>query len=158
MSARKTKNNRPDITSFSASWEIPRRVVLTLALALAARLQIISLRGRQEFLYSDLDYRQGVALRPPRWLIILSYVAAFAGRGAAQTAGQMGRAMILDASQAGGWYLKSKDNRSAYVWFTDQMGSIAMKNLKRLTQALEAAQVPLKEEVIMIRRIFPPTS
>jgi predicted deacetylase len=123
---------------------------------LSDRLRVMSFRGTQEFRFAELEYIQPVTFLPPKWLIAASFLAVFLGRSAASTAGQAGRAMLLASSEAGGLYLKARDGRTAYLWFTDQMGNVAVQHLDRLADALEASKVSVKEETQTRRGILPP--
>jgi hypothetical protein len=121
------------------------------------RLRLVSFRGTREFRFAELEYVQPTAFLPPKWLVVLSFLAVFLGRGSAARAGQAGRAMLLASSQTGGLYLQARDGRTAFIWLTDQMGNVAVQNLERLTDSLEAAKVPRKEEERTLRGILPPT-
>jgi hypothetical protein len=123
---------------------------------LPGRLRFVTFRGTQEFSLAELEYVQPASFRPPKWLIVASFAGVFLGRNLASTAGQAGRAMILAASQGGGIYFKARDGRSAYLWYTDESGNIAMQNLDRLADALEGAKVPVKDELKALRGILPP--
>lgn len=120
------------------------------------RMEIISLKGHQEFPYSDISFIQPATLRPPKWLIILSFLSIFLGKGVAQTAGQAGRTALLSSSKGNGLYVKGKDNGSAYIWFSDPMGNMSFDNFDRLTDALKKAKVPAKDDLIEIRAVSPP--
>lgn len=121
------------------------------------RLRLVSFRGTREFRFAELEYVQPAAFLPPKWLIVLSFLAVFLGRGTAARAGQAGRAMLLASSQTGGLYLQARDGQTAFLWLTDQMGNVAVQNLERLTDALDAAKVPRKDEERTLRGILPPT-
>jgi hypothetical protein len=125
-------------------------------IVLPDRLRFVSLRGAQEFRLADLEYVQPSSFRPSKWLVVASIARVFLGRDLSLTAGQAGRALILATSRGGGLYFKTRDGRTAYLWYTDQSGSVAMQNLDRLAHALEAARVPVKDELRNLRGIFPP--
>lgn len=120
------------------------------------RLRIVTLRGTRDCRFADIEFVQPATFLPPRWLIIVSYLGVFLGRNTAASAGQLGRAMILSSSEAGGFFLKSRNGETAYLWITDQSGNIAMRHLDRLADAMEQSKVPVKEGTLVLRGIFPP--
>lgn len=117
---------------------------------------IESLTGRLPIAFADIAGIQRVELKPPKWLVVLSFLAALLPSKGAARAGQTGRALLLSSSSTGGLILRLKNGRSPVLWFTDQMGSIAVKNFNKLTEALEKHKVPQIEEIIELRRISPP--
>lgn len=117
---------------------------------------IENLAGRRTVRFDEIIGIQRAELKPPKWLVVLSFLAALLpSRGSARI-GQTGRAMLLASSSASGLILRLRKSPSPILWFTDQMGSVAVKNFKRLTDALEKHQIPRIEEVIELRRITPP--
>jgi len=119
-------------------------------------LRIVTLRGTRDFRFADIEFVQPATFLPPKWLMVASFVGVFLGRNLASTAGQLGRATILASSEAGGFFLKTRNGETAYLWMTDQSGNIAMKNLDRLADAMEHSKVPVKDGTLVLRGIFPP--
>ncbi len=104
-------------------------------------------QGRRErrIPFSSLKHYQPLVLKPPKWLIIASWLGALAGRGSARM-GVAGRALILGGTAYGGLGLGLKDGSSVFVWITDQLGSDAVGGAGRLVKALDAAGVSRREE------------
>ncbi|HPR64684.1 MAG TPA: hypothetical protein PK014_10715 [Thermoanaerobaculia bacterium] len=94
-------------------------------------------------------------LAPPKWLIALTWVSAFASRGSAQY-GALGRASILSGTSYGGLAIRLMDGRSIYLWITDQIGNITLKGAERIPQALQEAEIPQFEDPVEIRSIGAP--
>jgi hypothetical protein len=138
------------LTYWTAYYAVLRVVVFT------DRLRIVTLRGARDFRFADIEFIQPVTFLPPKWLIVASFLGVFLGRSAASTAGQLGQAMILNSSEAGGFFLQSRNGEAAYLWITDQSGNIAMRHLDRLADAMEQSKVPVKEGTLVLRGIFPP--
>ncbi len=118
---------------------------------------IRTLRGHEAFDYADIEEIQGALLRPPKWLIVLSFVAALLGKSGAARMGQTGRALMLAGSAANGMRVTRKDGRSRFVWVSDQMGGKAMEHLDAFVGGLEKAGVPIKDTVFPVRALFPPS-
>lgn len=106
--------------------------------------------------FSEIAAIQRAELKPPKWLVVLSFLAALLPSRGSARAGQTGRAMLLASSSSYGLILRLKNGPSPILWFTDQMGSVAVRNFKRLTDALEQRQIPQVEDVVELRRITPP--
>ena len=118
---------------------------------------IRSLGGQDAFEYSDINQIQGVLLRPPKWLILMSVVATLLGGSRAARLGQTGRALMLAGSAVNGLRVTRKDGRSRFVWVSDQMGSNAMDHLDAFVAGLKKAGVPFSDSVIPMRALFPPS-
>lgn len=116
------------------------------------KIRIFNLGRVADFNLWDLEYVQPAALRPPRWLIMGTLLAG----AAAANPGAAGQGMILAGSEQNGLYLKARDGRAAYIWFTTQLGVEAMLNFDVLLDELEKANPPRYDEVKEIRAIFPP--
>ncbi|HWP97375.1 MAG TPA: hypothetical protein VN426_11065 [Syntrophomonadaceae bacterium] len=116
----------------------------------ADQIRIFTLSGWQDFIFTQIDYVQPAHIRPPRWLIILSLL------GGAPSPGTAGQGMLLSVSDSPGLYIHSQNGDSAYIWFSDQMGNVAMRNIDELRQVLLSAQIPLRPEVLDLRAVFPP--
>ena len=118
---------------------------------------IRTLRGQDAFNYSDIKEIQGALLRPPKWLIVLSFVAALLGTSGAARMGQTGRAFMLFGSAVNVIRVTLKDGRSRFVWVSDQMGSKAMEHLGTFVAELKKAGVPIRDTVFPVRALFPPS-
>jgi hypothetical protein len=118
---------------------------------------IRTLRGQETLEYADIQEIQGALLRPPKWLVALSFVAALLGTSRAARMGQAGRALMLAGSATNGMRVTRKDGRSRFVWVSDQMGGKAMEHLDAFVAGLERAGVPIRDTVFPVRALFPPS-
>jgi hypothetical protein len=114
--------------------------------------------GRRETLipFASLAHYRPLDLRPPRWLVWAALLAVFTGKDSARV-GAAGRGLLLAGFSNGGVGLGRKDGSSVFIWITDAMGTAALKNAKKLLQALEHAGVRKSDEVQEIRSVAPPT-
>ncbi len=119
-------------------------------------LVIENLMGRWPIAFSEIAAIQRADLKPPKWLVVLSFLAALLPSRGAARASQTGRALILSSSSNSGLILRLRNGRSPVIWFTDQMGSIAVRNFEKLTAALEKHKIPQIEKIVELRRITPP--
>ena len=112
-------------------------------------------RRGQKVALADIDHYQPLVLKPPRWLIGMSFLAALAGKGSSGM-GAAGRALMLAGSAYGGMGLGLKDGSKTYFWMTDAMGNTALKRAEKLVTALEQARIPFRKEPEEIRAITVP--
>ena len=115
-------------------------------------LQIDSFRGVWTFNYGDMKYFQAVVIKPPRWLIILSWMMVLASAGAARL-GAAGRAMLLGSSAASSLAIEMKTGRTLFINVSDQMGGSALKGFERITQTLRNQGIVEKNEERVIRSL-----
>ena len=116
------------------------------------RLSLSTYKGAGEFLYRDMAYFQPVVFKPPKWLIVASWLGALAGKGSAQI-GAAGRAMILSSSAWGSLGIRMRDGSDVFLNITDQMGNDALKGLDDILANLRANGVEEKAEVREIRSL-----
>ena len=116
------------------------------------RLSLSTYKGDGEFLYRDMAYFQPVVFKPPKWLIVASWLGALAGRGSAQI-GAAGRAMILSSTAWGSLGIRMRDGSDVFINITDQMGNDALKGLDTILGNLRANGVEEKTEVREIRSL-----
>ena len=116
------------------------------------RLSLSTYKGEGEFLYRDMAYFQPIVLKPPKWLIVASWLGALAGKGSAQI-GAAGRAMILSSSSWGSLGIRMRDGSDVFLNITDQMGNDALKGLDAILENLRANGVEEKDEVREIRSL-----
>ena len=116
------------------------------------RLSLSTYKGEGEFLYRDMAYFQPIVFKPPKWLIVASWLGALAGRGSAQI-GAAGRAMILSSSSWGSLGIRMRDGSDVFLNITDQMGNDALKGLDAILENLRANGVEEKDEVREIRSL-----
>lgn len=116
----------------------------------------IRVRGKARTVrFRELAFFRPLVLRPPRWLIVLTWLSALAGKGGARS-GAAGRGILLGGAAYGGLGLFYKDGSSVNLWITDQMGSTALKNARRITESLDRAGVRREETPLEIRAVLPP--
>ncbi len=121
-------------------------------------LRIATATGVRELAMADLIAVDPMILRPPKWLIMLSWMAVFLGGNRIQRLGQTGRAMLLSASGVNGLRLRHRDGSNAYLWYSDQLGQTSMPHYQTLEQGLKSAGLDwstTKPEIL--RAIFPPS-
>jgi len=110
------------------------------------RLILSSHKGQREFLYRDMAFFQPVTFKTPRWLMILSWVAALTARGSSRI-GATGRAVLLSSSEYGSLGIRLKNGSDLYVSLTDLMGTSLFRKPTSFTEALIKAGVEEKKEV-----------
>ena len=120
-------------------------------LPLGDRLRIWSRRGVREFPYSEMEFFQPVVIKPPKWLIALSWLGALAGKGSSRI-GATGRAMILSSSQWGSLVIRLKDGKDLFLSITDQIGT-DMLNAGSIVEALKKAGVKEVDDVREVRSL-----
>lgn len=131
------------ISAWFASYQI---------LVLTDRLRISTYKGAKDFLYNDMACFQPVVFRSPRWLIILSWLAAISGRGSARI-GATGRAMILSSSEYQSIGIEMKNGSMLYINISDMMGNSMLKESKDILRALRHSGVQQKTEAKEIRSL-----
>jgi len=120
-------------------------------LPLSDRLRIWSRRGERDFPYSEMDFFQPVVIKPPKWLIALSWVAALSGKGSSRI-GATGRAMILSSSEWGSLVIRLKNGKDLFLSITDQIGT-DMLNAESIVEAMKKAGVKEVDEVREVRSL-----
>jgi hypothetical protein len=115
-------------------------------------LGIKSFRGVWNFNYEDMNYFQAVVIKPPRWLIILSWIMVLASAGAARL-GAAGRAMLLGSSAASSLAIEMKSGQTLSITLSDQMGSGALKGFEQIAHTLKKQGVGEKKEERVIRSL-----
>ncbi len=110
----------------------------------------------EDYPFAEILSIEPLVIRPPKWLIVLTFMSAMAGGSAAQRAGQAGRGMLLAASQSDGLRITLKNGLRSCMWFGDSFGGKIVKNYSLIPQAIEKAQLPLVKEVQELRAFFPP--
>jgi hypothetical protein len=97
-----------------------------------------------------MEFFQPIVFKPPKWLIILSWLAALSAKGTARI-GAVGRAMILSGIEYGSLSIRLKNGSDLFINITDQMGSTALKGFERIVERLKQQGVQEKEEIREIR-------
>lgn len=130
-----------------SAWFASYRIVL-----LEDRIRISTYKGSAEFPFNDISFFQPVIVKPPKWLIVLTWLGALSGRGSAGL-GAAGRAMILSSSASGSIGIRLKSGSDLFINITDQMGNNAMKGFQKILKALKEHEVQEKNEVREIRSL-----
>jgi hypothetical protein len=115
------------------------------------RFRIWSPKGQRDFLYDDMDFFQHVVFKPPKWLIVLSWLAVFAGKGTARI-GATGRAMLISSAECASLAIRLKGGGDLFINITDQMGT-EMLNAKHIIGKLKKSGVKEMEEMREIRSL-----
>jgi len=116
------------------------------------RLKLSTHKGEREFSYKDMEYFQPVIFKPPKWLIVLSWLAALSAKGSMRV-GATGRAMILSGAEYGSLSIRLKNGADILINITDQMGSTLLKGFERIVERLKQQGVQEKEEVRVMRSL-----
>lgn len=90
--------------------------------------------------YDEIEAVTPAVLKNPRWLGVLSGVAALFSRGADQ-ARMAGQTLLTSSASYGGLHFRLKDGRVFFLWAEDQRGNLIFKGLDRLLDELKAAGV-----------------
>lgn len=120
-------------------------------LPLGDRLRIWSRRGERDFPYSEMDFFQPVVNKPPKWLIILSWLGALAGKGSSRI-GATGRAMLIGSAEWGSLAIHLKNGKELFISITDQMGT-DMLGAEKIVEAMKKAGVKEVDEVREMRSL-----
>jgi len=106
---------------------------------------IHNFKGKNFYNFKEMEYYQNIILKPPKWLIFLSYIVSFAGKG------NLGRALILSSSEAKAISIKMKNGKEIYIITTDQMGKNSLKNFGNLIEVFNNNFIFHKKEIKEIR-------
>lgn len=119
-------------------------------LPLEDRFRIWHPRGQRDFLYSEMEFFQPVVFKPPKWLVVLSWVAVLAGKGSSMSVA--GRALLISSSACGSLAIRLKRGGDVFISITDQMGT-DMLNAQHIIDFLKKAGVKEVTEVREIRSL-----
>jgi len=120
-------------------------------LPLEDRLRVWNLRGAQDYSYSAMEFFQPVEIKPPRWLIGLSWIAALAGKGNMRV-GATGRALLMSSSAWGALGIRLKSGEDLIIGITDQLGTNTL-DAGKIIGALKKAGVKEVAEEREIRSL-----
>ncbi|MBU1337725.1 MAG: hypothetical protein KKD56_01510, partial [Acidobacteria bacterium] len=115
-------------------------------------LDLQTIDGRESLPFDGISFYQPLVAKPPKWLVILSWLGALSGRGSSRVGG-LGRAMILSGTAYHGLNIGLKDGTTRYLWISDQMGSQALKRAENIPSALAKAGILMKKEPRIIKSI-----
>ncbi|MCX7914308.1 MAG: hypothetical protein N2511_06965 [Thermodesulfovibrionales bacterium] len=124
------------ISSWYASYQI---------LPMDDGIKIATYKGINLFRYDEMEYFQPVIFKPPKWLIILAWLAALSGRGYA------GRAILTTVSETGSIGIRLKNGRDLFIVVTDQMGTTAIKGFESIIERMRSLGVKELDDVREIR-------
>ena len=108
-------------------------------LPLEDRLRIWSPRGERDFRTARWISSNLVVIKPPKWLIVVSWIAALAGKGNMKI-GATGRAMLMSSAQWGALGIRFKNGKDLIIGITDQLGTDTL-NAGKIVEALKKARV-----------------
>ncbi len=92
----------------------------------------------------------------PKWLTILFVLSALASKGAANTAGSAGRALITASAAYYGTRIYHKDGSWLDVWYTHAMGGEILRGSSNLMPMLENAGVNKHTDTVVDYTVFFP--
>jgi hypothetical protein len=116
------------------------------------RIKLSALNGKAEFRFNEISFFQPVIFRPPKWLVVMMWIAALSGRGASRMGG-VGRAVMLENSEYGSLCLKLENGGALYINITNAMGGVVLKGSEALPEALRKAGVEEKKDAQVIRSL-----
>ncbi|MCX7914249.1 MAG: hypothetical protein N2511_06665, partial [Thermodesulfovibrionales bacterium] len=124
------------ISSWYASYQI---------LPMDDGIKIATYKGVNLFRYDEMEYFQPVIFKPPKWLIVLTWLAALSGRG------MVGRAILTSVSETGSIGIRLKNGKDLFVVVTDQMGTTAIKGFEGIIERMRSLGVKELDDVREIR-------
>jgi len=108
-------------------------------LSLEDRLRIWNPWGARDYPYGAMEFFQPVVIKPPRWLIALSWPGALAGKGNTRL-GATGRAMLMSSAAWGALGIRLRSGKDLIIGITDQMGTDTL-DAGKIIEALKKAGV-----------------
>jgi hypothetical protein len=114
------------------------------------RLKVSAVNGRAEYPFSGISFFQPVVFKPPKWLIVMMWLAALSGKGASRIGG-IGRAMMVEGSEYGALAVQLKNGKTLYINLTNAMGGKVLKGSESILTSLKKAGVEEIKEVKVIR-------
>ncbi|HEY3275356.1 MAG TPA: hypothetical protein VGJ94_01955 [Syntrophorhabdaceae bacterium] len=115
-------------------------------------LKIITPGKMRFFPYREMTFFQPVVFKPPRWLVILSWVAVLISAGTARL-GAAGRAFMLSSSFTGSIAIGLRNGATVFITVTDQMGSTSLKGFDGILETLRRNGVGERRDVKTIRSL-----
>ncbi len=108
-------------------------------LTLEDRLRIWNPWGARDYPYSAMEYFQPVVIKPPKWLIVLTWLAALAGKGNMKV-GATGRALLMSSAAWGALGIRLRSGNDLIIGIADQLGTDTL-DAGRIIDALKKAGV-----------------
>ena len=122
----------------------------------ADRFRLYRSNRFEDYLFSEITLIEPLLIRPPKWLVFLTFMSVLAGGSAAQRAGQAGRGLLLAASQSDGLRIVLRNGQSSCLWFGDSFGGKVVKNFQLIPDAIKQGNLPMVDQPREIRAFFPP--
>jgi hypothetical protein len=91
-------------------------------LTLEDRLRIWNPWGPRDYPYEAMEYFQPVVIKPPKWLIALTWLAALAGKGNMRV-GATGRALLMSSAAWGALGIRLRSGKDLIIGIADQLGT-----------------------------------
>lgn len=113
-------------------------------------LEIGTYKEVRRLYYRDMAFFQPCVFKSPRWLVILSWMAAIMGTGASGI-GATGRALLVSAAESGCVGIQMKDGSNFYVSITDQIGTSTLKRSGDIVHSLRRGGVEEKTDAKVIQ-------
>jgi hypothetical protein len=108
-------------------------------LTLEDRLRIWNPWGPRDYAYEAMEYFQPVVIKPPKWLIALTWLAALAGKGNMRV-GATGRALLMSSAAWGALGIRLRSGKDLIIGIADQLGTDTL-DAGRIIDALKKAGV-----------------
>jgi hypothetical protein len=90
-------------------------------------------------------------IKPPKWLIVLSWIAALAGKGNMKV-GAAGRALLMSSAAWGALGIRLRSGKDLIIGITDQLGTDTL-DAGRIIDALKKAGVKEVDDVREVRSL-----
>jgi hypothetical protein len=120
-------------------------------LTLEDRLRIWNPWGARDYPYDSMESFQPVVIKPPKWLIALTWLAALAGKGNMKV-GATGRALLMSSAAWGALGIRLRSGKDLVIGITDQLGTDTL-DARRIIEALKKAGVKEVAEEREIRSL-----
>jgi hypothetical protein len=114
-------------------------------LTLEDRLRVWNPWGSRDYAYSAMEFFQPVVIKPPKWLIALSWLAALAGKGNMKI-GATGRAMLMSSAAWGAMGIRLRSGKDLIIGITDQLGTDTLDEGKIIDALKKAGVKEVAEE------------
>lgn len=101
-------------------------------------LRLISFKGLREISFREVEQVNLISLRNPGWFRKLSLAMAFFSMmGGGASTQPAGSAMLTASAVYGGLEIQTGTGKPLYIWFTNQNGSVIIRNFEKVIKAME---------------------
>ena len=114
-------------------------------LPLEDRLRIWNPWGARDYPYDAMEFFQPVVIKPPKWLIALSWLAALTGKGNMKV-GATGRALLMSSAAWGSLGIRLRSGKDLIIGITDQLGTDTLDEGKIIGALKKAGVKEVAEE------------